>query len=88
MDSFAGIENGNGPDEQIRLQHLPAGIGIEPREDIAREKRQLRSNLAPLHFRDLHPRRQVVKIVIADEKSLHLLVGTRFHMENIAVSGQ
>ena len=26
MDSFAGIENGNGPDEQIRLQHLPASI--------------------------------------------------------------
>ena len=88
MDSFAGIGNGNGPDEQIRLQHLPAGIGIKSREDIAREQRQLRSNLAPLHFRDLHPRRQVMKIVITREKSLHLLLGTRFHMENIPVSGQ
>lgn len=83
MDRLARIRNLDEADEKIRLQHIEALLGIEPREDIAGEERQQRAHLPPLHARLFHVHRHISPRAIASEIGRHLLLSARLDMQYI-----
>lgn len=83
MDRRTRIRNLDEANEQIRLQHIEALLRIEPREDVAREERQQRAHLPPLHTRLFHIHRHISPRAIASEIREHLLFRARLDMQYI-----